>query len=182
MNLLMNLEKWLSGDALADLAEVTPRMAKKALSGRRWRGADLLVRLVKIGRGGAGGKAPQVHVDSLPADLRESWYLEHGIVLHQKVLPENGDVVMVAETVPQTDARFEATLVVARWRHNVVRPALALKAGSPARASMILDIASAKRMFPNGSRKVVTKQTIYNWERDFEAEGLNGLVRKRRTD
>lgn len=28
----------------------------------------------------------------------------------------------------------------------------------------------------------MTKQTLYNWVKAFEAEGLNGLIRKRRTD
>lgn len=28
--------------------------------------------------------APQVHVDSLPADLREAWYLARGVVLHAR--------------------------------------------------------------------------------------------------
>lgn len=45
-----------------------------------------------------------------------------------------------------------------------------------------VDLAKTPRLFPNGKRKVVTKQTLYNRVRDFEAKGLNALVRKRHAD
>ena len=175
-------EKWISIGDLMALSGIKVSMAKKALAAKRWRGADLLVRQIEIGRGGAGGMAPQVHVDSLPADLREAWYLEHGIVLHEKVLPENGQSIMVPELEHETDLQFEADLALARWRHEVIRPILKTKAQTPERSAMIADVAAATRVTPNGKRKNLTKPTIYNWLRDFEAEGLNGLIRKRRAD
>ncbi|SDG17997.1 hypothetical protein SAMN04489759_10589 [Sulfitobacter delicatus] len=179
---LRNLEKWLTADALADLAGVSDRMARKAMMSRRWRGADLLVQEVQIGRGGAGGKALQVHVDSLPSDLRESWYIGHGITLHEKPDTETGKTVLVPEQTYQNDARFEADLALARWRQEVIRPILILEKGSPARAELIEELAQTPRLFPNGKRKTLTKRSLYNWVRDFEAEGLNGLIRKRRAD
>lgn len=126
--------KWLSTDDLAALAGVVSRITQRALKARRWRGADLVVREVASSVG-QGGKILQVHVDSLPADLREAWYLERGVVLHQKVLPENGQTILVPNQVHETDARFEADLAVARWRRDVIRPALALKARSPERSA-----------------------------------------------
>lgn len=179
---LGNPEKWVSAAELSDVAGVSIQMARKAISSRHWRGADLLVREVQIGRGGAGGKALQVHVDSLPSDLREAWYLERGIVLHEKPDTETGKMVLVPEQAHQNDARFEASLALARWRKEVIQPALTLKSGSAARAEMIDELAKTPRLFPNGKRKAVTKRTLYNWVRDAEAEGINGLIRKRRTD
>ncbi|WP_152912352.1 helix-turn-helix domain-containing protein [Candidatus Rhodobacter oscarellae] len=179
---LRTLEKWLSGGDLAALAGIADRVARKAIASRRWRGADLLVQEVQIGRGGAGGKALQVHVDSLPADLRESWYISHGITLHEKPDTETGKTVLVPEQTYQNDARFEADLALARWRQEVIRPILILEKGSPARAELIEQLAQTPRLFPNGKRKAVTKQTLYNWVKAFEAEGLNGLIRKRRAD
>jgi hypothetical protein len=160
---LSNLEKWLLVADVVELAGVSPQMVKKALSANRWRGADLLVKMVEVGRGGAGGKAPQVHVDSLPADLREAWYLERGIVLHEKPDAETGKMVLVPEQSHQNDARFEADLATARWRQEVIRPAIVLEKGSSARADLIEELAKTPRLFPNGKRKAVTRQTLYNW-------------------
>ncbi|MBF9052373.1 hypothetical protein GTA62_20480 [Roseobacter sp. HKCCD9010] len=173
---------WLSATDVASLSGVALRVAQKALKSRRWRGADLVVRPVEIGRGGAGGKALQVHVDSLPTDLREAWYLERGIVLHAKPDVATGGTCLVPEQAHQTDARFEADLALARWRQEVIRPALAFEKGSPERAAVIEGLTREPRLFPNGTRKSVSRQTLYTWMRDFEAEGLNGLMRKRRAD
>ncbi|WP_072504095.1 hypothetical protein [Phaeobacter porticola] len=74
-----------------------------------------------------GGKTLQVHVDSLPADLREAGYLERGVVLHEKPDAETGQQVMLPEQAYQNDAKFEADLELARWRHEVIRPLLALE-------------------------------------------------------
>ncbi|WP_072504726.1 hypothetical protein [Phaeobacter porticola] len=54
------------------------------------RDRDLLVREERTGRR-RGGKTLQVHVDSLPADLREAGYLERGVVLHEKPDAETGN-------------------------------------------------------------------------------------------
>ena len=53
-------EKWLQAADLAGLSGVSERMARKAISGGRWRGADLIVRQVEVGRGGAGGMARRI--------------------------------------------------------------------------------------------------------------------------
>lgn len=84
---LRTLEKWLSVADLSALANIAEQNVRKAIARRSWRGSDLMVRQVEIGRGGAGGMAPQVHVDSLPPDLRTAWYLSQGIALHDRVDP-----------------------------------------------------------------------------------------------
>lgn len=71
---------------------------------------------------------------------------------------------------------------MAKWRQEVIRPILTLEKGSPARAELIEELAQTPRLFPNGKRKKVAKSALYNWVRDFEAGGLNGLIRKRRAD
>jgi|GEM_PF-1071289 len=176
-----NHEKWLASQALETLAGVSQAAVHKALAKRTWRGCDLLVREEQTGRG-RGGKTLQVHVDSLPADLREAWYLERGIVLHAKPDTQTGHTLLVPEQAYQNDAKFEADLELARWRHEVIRPLLLLDRQSAERAALIGELASAPRLFPNGTRKQVTKQTIYNWLNAFEAEGLSGLIRKKRGD
>lgn len=113
-----NLEKWVSTEAIFALSGVSDRMVRKALANRSWRGCDLLVREEFTGRG-RGGKTLLVHVDSLPADLREAWYLERGIKLHEKVDAETGEPLLIPEEAYRNDKRHEADLALARWRHEV---------------------------------------------------------------
>ncbi|MCL6285586.1 hypothetical protein M3P21_18815 [Ruegeria sp. 2012CJ41-6] len=181
MNRLMNPEKWVAVQVVANLAGVSYRAVAKAVEARAWRGCDLLVREEITGRG-RGGKSLLVHVDSLPADLREAWYLERGIVLHEKPDLSTGETVLIPEQTYQNNARFETDLELARWRHEVIRPVLTLEKLSADRAALIGELAATPRLFPNGTRKAVTKQTLYNWVKAFEAEGLNELIRKRRAD
>jgi len=176
-----NPEKWLASTDLEALAGVSQAAVHKALAKRFWRGADLLVREEITGRG-RGGKTLQVHVDSLPADLREAWYLERGIVLHEKPDAATGETLLIPDQAYENDTRFEADLALARWRQEVIRPVLILEKQSAERAGLIADLAMTARLFPNGARKTVTKQTLYNWVKAFEADGLNGLIRKRRND
>ncbi len=179
---LSNPEKWLSVSELVELSNVSPQGVKKALSKRFWHDTDLMVRIVVVGRGGAGGKAPQAHVDSLPPFLRERWYAHHGIDLHEKVDPITGKTVMAAPKDSRTDPTFDKRMSVAIWRSDVIRPATDLPGGSAERAAMIDELAAIPRRFPNGVRKTVTKQTLYNWVRAYDEEGLYGLMRKKRTD
>ncbi|WP_282092185.1 hypothetical protein [Epibacterium ulvae] len=141
-----NLEKWLPSEVVVSLAGVSDRMVGKALATCTWRGCDLLVREEQTGRG-RGGKTLQVHVDSLPADLREAWYLERGIVLHAKPDTQTGHTLLVPEQAYQNDAKFEADLELARWRHDVIRPLLLLdrqSAGRTCRADRGVDPCRAR--------------------------------------
>jgi len=174
-------DKWVTSSELERLSGISQQNVNKAIRKKVWRGADLLVREEITGRG-RGGKTLLVHVDSLPGDLREAWYLERGIVLHEKPDTETGETLLIPEQTYQNDARFEADLELARWRHEIIRPVLTLEKQSADRAALIADLAAVPHLFPNGSRKQVTKQTLYNWVNAFEAEGLNGLIRKRRND
>lgn len=173
--------KWVQSAEVERLSGVSQKNVHRALANRFWRGCDLLVREERTGRG-RGGKTLLVHVDSLPADLREAWYLDRGIRLHEKPDPSTGEVVLVPSQAYQNDTKFEADLALARWRHDVIRSALLLERGSSERAELIAALAATPRLFPNGTRKAVTRQTLYNWIGAFEAEGINGLIRKRRVD
>lgn len=176
-----NLAKWLVSSELEVLSGVSQAAVHKALSKRFWRGADLLVREERTGRG-RGGKTLMVHVDSLPANLREAWYLSQGIQLHEKPTTEPGQTMLVPEQAYENDKQFEADFALARFRHELIRPALSFEAGTAERSRAVDELAAGRHLFPNGKRKAVTRQTIYNWIRAAEADGLNGLLRKRRSD
>lgn len=141
---------WLSAKAPAELANISERMGRKALNSREWRGADLNVREVEIGRGGDGGKALQVHVDSLPPDLREDWYLARGITLHERPDLVIGQTILVPEQSFERNAQHDKAFATARWRLDVIRPVM--------------------RLHPNGKTKKATRRTLEYWVRDYEAD------------
>lgn len=177
---LRNLEKWLSADDVAGLAGVSDRMVRKALGARRWRGAELIVRDVEIGRGGAGGMASQVHADSLPADLRTAWYLSQGIQLHERVDAASGETRLVPETA--NDPRFDDRQAVARWRLDVVRQAVMRPKGTPERKAALEAIAAQEWTQPDGKRKTISRATLYAWVASYDAKGLLGLLPDVRKD
>lgn len=176
-----NLEKWVSPDDVAALADVSERMVRKAITARRWRGADLIVReeAASVGR---GGKVLRVHVDSLPADLREAWYLARGVVLHARPDPATGGTVLVPEDRLANDPRFDARRVMAEFRLSVIRPVIALPKGSPERKALIEAQAEREWVQPDGKRKRVSRATIYAWVQAHDAEGLAGLMPSMRAD
>ncbi|MDO5644044.1 MAG: helix-turn-helix domain-containing protein, partial [Paracoccus sp. (in: a-proteobacteria)] len=176
------LEKWLSVDGLAAMSKVTPRMVRKAFEKGRWRGADLMVRQVEIGRGGAGGMAPQVHVDSLPADLREAWYLSRGIALHKKVDPATGETILVPEDAAKNDPKWDERAAAARFRMDVIRHAVAQPKGSPARKAALDALAGRVLIMPDGKRRALSRSTLYNWVAAYDAGGLFGLMDAPRKD
>lgn len=176
-----NPEKWITGDDLSALSGRTDRMVRKALANRSWLGAELLVRDEITGRG-RGGKTLMVHVDSLPAAFREAWYAQQGIALHEKIDPATGKTVLVVDDQHQPDAAFQRKLDIAIWRSDLIRPAVELAKGSSERAKMVDRIAATTHRAPDGKRKKLSRMTIYNWVRNYEASGVYGLMRKTRND
>ncbi len=170
-------EKWLSTAGLASLAGIADRVARRAVDARRWRGCDLIVREV-ASHVGQGGKVLQVHVDSLPADLREAWYLARGVDVNAR--PEATALAVVTPAALVLDKRHDARLDVARWRHDVIRPVLALPKRSKAREVKVQELAALERLLPNGRRGLVSRATICRWVQAYEAKqaGLAGLMPK----
>lgn len=73
-------------------------------------------------------------------------------------------------------------IVLARWREDVIKPALAYPKGSRQRKETIDALAAQSHAFPNGRAGSITKTTLYNWIRAFETKGFKGLIRKARSD
>ena len=183
---LMTPSFWISAKEISDLSGITHRVVARAVAARRWRGVELLVREVEAGRfgGGRGGKVPQVHVDSLPDDLRADWYAARGIALHEQVDVATGAMVLVPDPALDRDAYDADALKLARWRHDVIRPVLALPRWSRGRGQLIAKLAGTPRLFPDGVRKAVTSRTLHNWVRAYEDDdaGLLGLLPAVRKD
>lgn len=178
---LTNLETWLTTGEVQGLAGVSLQAVQKAIAARRWRGTDLIVReeAASVGR---GGKVLQVHVDSLPADLREAWYLARGIVLHERLEPSTGLVVQVPGDATQHDPRWSERAAVARWRLDVIRQAVAQPKGSRERKAALDTVAKQVWSMPDGRRKSIAQSTLYNWVTAYDAQGLAGLMPDVRKD
>lgn len=174
---LVNREKLIKIDELAELAGISYRAAAKAVGAKKWRGCQLLIEEVD-GTKGFGGKTQLVHVDYLPVEIRERWYLQHGIDVHQK--PETGELVAVDPkhegkvNDPQHQKRYQ----LAVFKHNLIKPIVAA-ADCHERARHIEKLAATEIMMPNGKVKRLTKQTIYNWINAYKDEtALSALMRK----
>ncbi|MFV0409775.1 MAG: hypothetical protein ACK5LJ_08820 [Paracoccus sp. (in: a-proteobacteria)] len=175
-------EKWLAVAAIAELADIAEQNVKKAISKGRWHGADLMVRQVEIGRGGAGGMAPQVHVDSLPADLRTAWYARHGIALHEEVDPATGETRLIPEDAGRNDPKWDERSAVAQWRLNIIREAARLPKGTAARKAALETLAAREHAQPNGKMKRISRATLYSWLGAYDAGGFLGLMPDMRKD
>lgn len=171
--------KWLKGFQIALLAGVTDRAVRLAISSGEWRGCVLNIRQV-VSSHGSTGRIPQVHVDSLPRDLREAWYLGQGIALHAPAVPS---VKVIADTSEAPhDPAWQEAVNLARWKAQTIRAVLDAKPRSPERGAAISTLIAEPLHWPDGKVKAVTRQTVSNWVRDYEAGGLQALVRKKRKD
>ncbi len=128
---------WMSVRELADLARIAPQNAQKAIGSGLWRGATLNVRQIEIGRGGASGKAPQVHVDSLPSDLREAWYLSQGIALNERAEAPSSAIENTVLDIDRGEA-WNRELELARFKLSILSPALAHKDRTSERAAALI--------------------------------------------
>ncbi|MEM7296573.1 MAG: hypothetical protein AAF330_08140, partial [Pseudomonadota bacterium] len=172
-------DPWIGVTELSELSGVGYRVVARAVSARRWRGADLVVR-EEASNVGRGGKVLKVHVDSLPADLRREWYLAQGIDIQEKVDPATGAVVEVADDRLTRDPLHEKRMATARWRHDIIKPLLETPKQSAARSVLFDEIAAVERLCLNGTRKCISKPQLYRWVRAFEGgnAGLAGLMPK----
>lgn len=157
------------------------RAAQRALKSGRFDGSEIDVQAVpsKVGRGGI---VRMVNVDSLTADLRAKYYLQFGIDINaQKVGGWMASMSRLQEAMDH-DPQYDVDRKTANWRLNIIRPILGTKARSAERGQLINKIADDGVIGEDGQRQSVTKVSLYNWVKKYEAKGLNGLIRKKRND
>ena len=176
---LNNSNFWLYSADLEQLAGVSQQAVSKALKSRRWRGADLMVH-EEASNVGRGGKVLKVHVDSLPKDLRDAWYLARGIDPNGKVEPQVAGVASAFEGEIRQSKLFDKHMKLAQWRHDVIRPVLVLPKRSKERAAMLDELAGEMRRLPDGTRKSISRAQLYRWVGAFEKNntGLAALMPK----
>lgn len=153
---------WVSTDALAAVAGITRRGARKGAKAGTWRGSPLVVRQVR-GRGGRSGWSYEVRVDSLPLDLQ----------LRCKQLQSP------FEAPPRLD---DASAVERERRFNIIRPALAFAKHTPERAEAVREIAAREHLTPAGGVERLSERNLQRWLNRYEEGGAAGLTRRQRRD
>lgn len=163
------MSNWLKADDFAQVAGISPRKARRALSlakgGQVWRGNSLEVRTVP-GRGGHSGLQYQVKVSSLPPHLQER-------LKARQITAE----VALRFRLGDDSARFERA-----WKHEIISAALAHPKGSAARKAEIDKIHGQSKLDWTGRSRRLTRTTLYSWIDIYDREGIYGLAQKVRRD
>lgn len=73
-------------------------------------------------------------------------------------------------------------IIWARWRENIIKPALACARGTHLRKLAVDEIARQARVFPDGRIGKISTVTAYKWIKSYETVGFKGLIRKGRSD
>lgn len=171
---------WIGTAEFAELAGIDERNARKAafrsLNGHIWHGTTLEVRAID-GCGGKGGKAYQVYVPSLPADLRATWQKRNPSALES---PTAEAVALPAPAV--IDTGIAARVAERDWKLAIIAPALVFEKGSQGRAEVLRDIASRTHRDVNGKLATYSIDTLRDWCAIAKAGDHSLLARPRRTD
>ncbi|MGV8936991.1 MAG: hypothetical protein ACOH2J_07685 [Allorhizobium sp.] len=166
----MSFFAWITAVELADLAgvkrQVANRVCRHFYEGRcdPWRGSILEV-VTLHGRGGRSGINYAVKVSSLPVDLQD--YLKL-----RKMADEAVSKLRFGD-----EAQFERA-----WKYEIISAALSHPKGSSDRKAEIDILHDTSRLDWTGSKRRLTRTTIYSWIEIYELEGVHGLAQKVRTD
>lgn len=157
---------WLDSASFSLLGMISERKARLALSraiaGATWRGTSLVVR-THHSRGGRSGLRYEVRVDSLPVDLQRRFRDAYG------------------EAPPQLSHGPKAQEERDFWFY-VISPALEHPKGSRGRGEAIRQAAEIERWRPGRKPFKITERSIQRKLNDYEAHGLGGLSRAKRSD
>ena len=170
---------WISSAELSNLAGISSRSARSALSkaaeGRSWRGAKLIVRS-DAGAGGRSGRILKLNPHSLPTVLRNKWLKEN------PELGNNQVNIQVLETGVRANPERLKNSKIQHWRLEIIQPALAYKKGTSARSDSVKKIAEKDHKTLSGKSKQVAESTLYNWLSAYEDNGIAGLAQKTRSN
>lgn len=179
---LTPVEKWIDAAAISLISGVAVRRIQKTIKARKWRGSELQVREIESNVG-QGGKTYQVHVDSLPQDVREAWYDFHDIDLHAKPTAASKKMVDTEGHQLVADPFMEKARARAAFIRQTIAPALKFDGlRNLERRAFVNELAKQTLVFPDGSEMRPTSRTVYNWIKAYEEQGIHGLMRRKRAD
>ena len=143
--------RWIGSKTFAEVAQITPQAARKALRSRQWRGQPLGVRQA-LGRGGRSGTTYELSVESL-----------------RQALPDL--LVAPPQQLAAGNAKFTpATSELVRRRWDAIAPALDHPPGSHERSQVVTRAAAQLGM---------SRRSLYRWLAQYARHGVRGLARAR---
>ncbi len=182
-----NSGQWIDTEDLSQLAKIDPRNARLALeraaTGRTWRGARPIVRLVPS-IGGDAGQAYQVLIPSLPSNLSQKWMAQHPELSKQVETPMGmAKPPTLAAIHRETSPRRFGAIQKAEFLEALIKPALDYRKGSHARGETVRGICARMPVtFPNGRTATIDERGISRLIGKYEAGGLNALIHSGRND
>lgn len=163
--------EWMDTQELADLAGIHVRKARGAAAncynGGTWRGVCLEVRYE--------GRSLMIHGPSLPHDLRDIWH-ERYKSSQETQKPEP----VTLDSPDEHSTRVAENYALARWKLNLIAPALQLPKYSKGRGNAIKAIVGREFTQPNGKPFTPAISTLQAWLKAFEEGGEQALNRKER--
>ena len=174
-------QKHITSSDFAALANINISRAQAIFKNGKYKGSLLDLEAVQS-NAGRGGKAYRLHVDSLPSELRAKYYLQFGIDIHAKKVAGHETSTAKINEAMRFDPAYEAARKLAAWRLNIIRPILDHPYRSKGRMNVINAILADGVIDQNGHNKKIGKVTLYLWIKQYEENGLNGLMRKKRGD
>lgn len=184
---------WITATALAELAGITERKARRALErarqGKPWRDSYLITRQVKAS-GGPGGKRLVVRVDTLPDELQARFagtapkaidWIEIGVYVFDD---ESAAVTFEDDSTgkPERKRRPSEKALKVDLRHAIIAPCLTTAKHSPERKAAVSAAAAQAYRDANGELQKYSEKTLYRWIAAYEDGGLTKLGRKTRYD
>lgn len=176
---------WIGAEQFQALAGVKKSAACYALKkcceaeAATWRGVHLKVRQI-AGVGGASGRSYQVHAASLPLPLYTKFRDQNPDLFKPAQLPATTKTV-----TPDVDLSRVSLLVnhrhEAEWKAEIIAPALAYRAKTPARSMVLQQLAEKDFIRPTDGKPVkFSLAKLRQFCTAFELGGIEALVRKQR--
>lgn len=177
---------WIDANDLSELAGTHRSNAHDALkrcyTGGTWRKASLVVRVVDS-VGGNRGKAYQVFVPSLPADLSGKWHDQHPELFQKAEIPKAHKHIPTSVLVAESKPSRLAAIAKAEFLETLLKPALLQPKWTPGRAEMVRKIIDSMPItFPNGLQWTYDYKGIGRLIAKYEQGGLNALIHAPRNE
>ncbi len=167
------IPEWMDTKALAEIAGISERAARKAsvscLSGSTWRGVYLETRYA--------GRAIQIYAPSLPPDLRDIWHRRY-----QSEDSTNSPAPLTLSLQTERGKRIAENVALRRWKLDILAPALQHPKFSRERGEALRAIVGKELVKPSGKPWKATLNTLITWIKAYEEKGEQALGRKEREE
>ncbi|EBQ9987692.1 hypothetical protein DSF30_13715 [Salmonella enterica subsp. enterica serovar Oranienburg] len=176
-------DNWLSANAFANLAGLKERSGRHILllaaQGKLWNGYKLNVRRNQC-TGGKSGYRYEVLATSLPSELVQKWISARA--QQPTIIAPVVQTIGLEDCDTHLDPLLPKRTDEALWRLSVIQPLLAYRRWTPERSAIARTLLKRQHTRPDGSKKKISRATLYEWVTRYEEAGLEGLTPRQRKD